>query len=238
MRRLATFALLFISCTVFAQDKLLTLDDIYDPDKRVNFSGRLLFQMTWIDGSHYQERRGNQWMKVEAATGKADTLYDAAKMEAAFAKIEGISPAEAKRIATNPTSLRAKYQAAIVNVKNDLYYYQFGSDTAIRLTRTSDPEENEDLSPDGKKVAFVRNYNLFVVDIASQTETTLTTDGNAKLYNGKLDWVYQEEIYGRGDYKSYWWAPDSSRLAYLQLDEAPVKEFTVIDHIPNQQDVE
>jgi dipeptidyl-peptidase-4 len=238
MRRLAAFALLLFSFTVFAQDKLLTLDDIYDPDKRVNFSGRLIFQMTWIDGSHYLERRGTQLMKVEAATGKAEPFYDAAKMEAAFAKIEGVSAAEAKRIATSPTSIRAKFHAALVNFRNDLYFYNFGSDSAIRLTKTSDAEENEDLSPNGKKVAFVRNFNLFVVDVATQQETALTTDGNAKLFNGKLDWVYQEEIYGRGDFKSYWWSPDSSRLAYLQLDEAPVKEFTVLDHIPNQQDVE
>ncbi len=238
MRRFAAFACLLFSFTVFAQDKLLTLDDIYDPDKRVNFSGRLTFQMTWLDDKHYLEQRGTQWMKINAATGKAEPLYDVAKMEAAFAKLAGMTAADAKRIAAGPTRVRAKFNAALVNFRNDLYYYQFGSDTALQLTKTNDPEENEDLSPDGKKVAFVRNFNLFVVDINTQAESALTTDGNAKLFNGKLDWVYQEEVYGRGDFKSYWWSPDSSRLAYLQLDEAPVKEFTVIDHIPNQQDVE
>ena len=243
MRRIAAFAFLLFSLTTFAQDKLLTLDDIYDPDKSVNFSGRLTFQMTWLDGNHYLEhtrveQRGSQLMKVEAATGKAEPLYDVGKMEAAFAKLAGITAAEAKRIAASPTRVKAQFNAALVNFKNDLYYYQFGSDSALRLTKTSEAEENEDLSPDGKKVAFVRNFNLFVVDIATQAETALTTDGNAKLFNGKLDWVYQEEVYGRGDFKSYWWSPDSSKLAYLQLDEAPVKEFTVIDHLPNQQDVE
>ena len=47
---------------------------------------------------------------------------------------------------------------------------------------------------------------------------------SAEILNGKLDWLYQEEIYGRGRFRGYWWSPDSSRLAYLQLDERPVPE--------------
>ncbi|HET8714283.1 MAG TPA: DPP IV N-terminal domain-containing protein, partial [Holophagaceae bacterium] len=47
--------------------------------------------------------------------------------------------------------------------------------------------------------------------------------------NGRLDWVYQEEVYGRGDFKGFWWAPDSSRLAYLSLDESKVPVYTLAD---------
>jgi dipeptidyl-peptidase 4 len=239
MQRIATFVLLLFSFTVFAQDKLLTLDDIYDPVKRVNFTGNLPVGLTWLeDGKHYLEKRGQQFMKVEATTGKAAAYFDLTRMEAALAKLDGITTEDIRQMVGGSLQVRTRHQAALINFKNDLYYYKFGSDKAIRLTKTNEPEENEDLSPDGKKVAFVRNFNLFVVDIATQTEKALTTDGHAKLYNGKLDWVYQEEIYGRGDFKAYWWSPDSAMIAYLQLDEAPVKEFTVIDHIPNQQDVE
>ena len=59
----------------------------------------------------------------------------------------------------------------------------------------------------------------------------MTTDGDAAARNGQLDWVYQEEIYGRGNFRGYWWSPDSARIAYLQLDDAPVPNFTIIDHI-------
>jgi dipeptidyl-peptidase-4 len=52
------------------------------------------------------------------------------------------------------------------------------------------------------------------------------------------DWVYQEELYGRGNFEAYWWSPDSSMLAYLRIDENPVHEFTVVDHIPYRQTVE
>ena len=58
------------------------------------------------------------------------------------------------------------------------------------------------------------------------------------MLNGKLDWVYQEEVYGRGNYRGYWWSPDSRHLAFLHLDEQPVPEFTVVDHIPRRLTVE
>jgi dipeptidyl-peptidase-4 len=53
-----------------------------------------------------------------------------------------------------------------------------------------------------------------------------------------LDWVYQEELYGRGNFEAYWWSPDSSMIAYLRIDEHPVPEFTVVDHIPYDQKLE
>ena len=81
-------------------------------------------------------------------------------------------------------------------------------------------------------VAFVRDHNLFAVDVAGARERALTTDGGKDIFNGQLDWLYQEEIYGRGDFQGFWWSPDSSRVAFLQLDERPVPEYTVTDHIP------
>ena len=57
-------------------------------------------------------------------------------------------------------------------------------------------------------------------------------DGHgAPELNGKLDWVYQEEVYGRGRFKGWWWSPDSASLAFLSLDESPVHDFTIVDHV-------
>ena len=50
-------------------------------------------------------------------------------------------------------------------------------------------------------------------------------------FSGKLDWVYQEEIYGRGNFMAHWWSPDGERLGWLELDESAVQEFTVVDHV-------
>ena len=50
--------------------------------------------------------------------------------------------------------------------------------------------------------------------------------------------MYQEEIYGRGRFRGYWWSPDSTRIAFLQLNEQPVPEYTVVDHSPYHPELE
>ena len=83
-------------------------------------------------------------------------------------------------------------------------------------------EEEATFSPDDARVAFVRDNNLFAVDAATQRETKLTDDGTPLILNGMMDWVYEEEIYGRGTRRAYWWSPDSSRVAFLRTDDSPV----------------
>src|SRR5262249_19840744 len=56
--------------------------------------------------------------------------------------------------------------------------------------------------------------------------------------NGKLDWVYEEEIYGRGQKQAYWWSPDSSKIAFLQINDTPVSTYFTIDDIPYEPKVE
>src|SRR6185369_6264184 len=51
-------------------------------------------------------------------------------------------------------------------------------------------------------------------------------------------WVYEEEVFGRGRPRAYWWSPDSSRVAFLQIDDTPVPTFPVVDHIPAGQVLE
>ncbi|MBF8300684.1 MAG: Dipeptidyl aminopeptidase/acylaminoacyl-peptidase, partial [Acidobacteria bacterium] len=127
---------------------------------------------------------------------------------------------------------------ALVTIHDDLFLYDFASNAATRLTSVPGAEEEATFSPDGRLVAFVRGNNLQVVDVGTRQEVALTTDGAPDLLNGKLDWLYQEEIYGRGRFRGYWWSPDSTRVAFLQLDERPVPEYTVVDDIPYRPTVE
>jgi dipeptidyl-peptidase-4 len=238
--------LLFFITQAIAQEKLLTIDDLYDPKAKVDFNGSPPLDLIWLkDGEHYLQRKTNretrttQLLKVNALTGESVPFYDAAKMEAALAKLPGLSAEEAKRLSNRGTyQMNEDRTAVLINHANDLFYYQFGSDTAVRLTNSPEPEVGEEFSPDGKLVSFVRSYNLYVVDTATQRERALTIDGGPELLNGRLDWVYQEEVYGRGNFKGYWWSSDSTKIAYLKLDESQVKEFTVTDHIPYRQELE
>jgi dipeptidyl-peptidase-4 len=226
-----------------AQQKLLTVEDIYDPVKKVSFSGTPPGALEWLkDGEHYlQSRKGEGvLMRVNARTGQAAPFFDAARMESALAKIQGVSAGDAKALAHQDSyKLNRAQTAVLLKAANDLVYYELNSDAAARLTTTPDAEEfEEDFSPDGRRVSFVRGNDLYVVDVGTRAERRLTSTGNEKTLNGILDWVYEEELYGRGNKRGYWWSPDSARIAFLNTDERPVRTFPVVDHIPRQQVLE
>ena len=74
-------------------------------------------------------------------------------------------------------------------------------------------------SPDSTKLAFTRNNDLYVVDIASGKEHRLTFDGTDLILNGYASWVYFEEILGRpSKYKAFWWSPDSRKIGFYRFD--------------------
>ena len=227
-----------------AQQKLLTVDDIFDPVKKVNFSGTVP-TVRWLkDGKHYlltdpSKKDVAKIQRVDAATGEATPFFDVAKMQAALTTLGGVTEADAKQLANRGTYQMSNDETAVlINWDNDLFYYQLGSDKAVRVTNNAEEEVGETFSPNDRMLGFVRGNNIFIYDIAAQRERRLTLDGTPKILNGRLDWVYQEELYGRGNFEAYWWSPDSSKLAYLRLDENPVPEFTVVDHIPYHQGLE
>jgi len=80
-------------------------------------------------------------------------------------------------------------------------------------------------SPDGKKIAFVRDNNLYIKNLETGAETAVTTDGEQnKIKNGWGDWVYEEE-FSKADY--FDWSSNSQYLAYVRFDEGRVKDFTM-----------
>jgi dipeptidyl-peptidase-4 len=247
MSRALRLAVAFVGIVsaVSAQTPLrtLTIDAIYDPERRVDFNGSPPTNLRWIDDDSYlQSRRSGsvvEWLKVDAASGRTSTLFDQARMEDALASLSGLSREKAAAAArSGDMTFTAAYTGALVTIDDELYFYDIAASTAARLTSAPGAEEEATFSPDGRRVAFVRGHNLHVVDVRARNELALTSDGSADILNGKLDWLYQEEIYGRGRFRGYWWSPDSNRLAFLQLDERPVPEYTVVDDLSYRPTVE
>ncbi|MDO6391060.1 S9 family peptidase [Pontibacter sp. BT731] len=81
-------------------------------------------------------------------------------------------------------------------------------------------------SPDGGKVAYVSEHNVFVEDLQNGQQKQLTQDGTRKLINGTFDWAYEEEFSARDGFR---WSPDSKRIAYWQLDATQVKDYIMFD---------
>jgi dipeptidyl-peptidase-4 len=245
LRGLAISAgVLIVSANVIGQAaRALTLEAIYDPASRVNFSGVPIPDVTWIDDNTYillqRTSRGSEWVKQAVGSEQSTPLFNTDRMESAIAAVPSSGRAEARLLArSDDLVLNPAKTAAVLAVADDLYVYDFAANTLTRLTATAGEEQEPTFSPDGSRVAFVRTNNLFIVDVATKTEVALTSDGNAQMLNGRLDWLYQEEIYGRGHFRAFWWSPDSTRIAFLRLDERPVPEYAVVDHLPYRQSIE
>lgn len=108
--------------------------------------------------------------------------------------------------------------------KANYYVYDIASK---KTTQLSDKGQQmfPNFSPDGKKVAYVRDNNLYIKHLDTGLEVTVTRDGEAnKTKNGWADWVYEEE-FSRADY--FDWSSNSQYLAYVKFDETRVKEYTM-----------
>jgi dipeptidyl-peptidase 4 len=81
-------------------------------------------------------------------------------------------------------------------------------------------------SPDGKKVAFVSEQNLYVEDLATGAIKALTTDGNRKNINGTFDWAYEEELSCRDGFQ---WSPDNQHISYWNIDATKIRDFYMIN---------
>ena len=82
-------------------------------------------------------------------------------------------------------------------------------------------------SPDGNKVAYVSEHNIFVEDLSNGSLTALTTNGTQRMINGTFDWVYEEEF---GCLDGFKWSPDGKSIAYWQIDASKIKNFLMINN--------
>jgi len=122
--------------------------------------------------------------------------------------------------------------ALLLVAGGDLWLFPIGSGELRRLTRTDEEETDPKPSPDGSRVAFVRDFDLWLLDLATDTEKALTTDGQEGVFlNGTTDWLYWEEIWDR-EATGYWWSPDGTRIAYYRFDERQVPVHPLVDVSP------
>jgi len=104
----------------------------------------------------------------------------------------------------------------------DYYLLDLAGDEVLKISsehRVSNPS----FSPDGTKIAYVKNNDLYFTDIETGLETQITNDGEYNfVINGQTDWVYEEEF---GFTKAYCWSPDSRHIAFLKFDESRVSLY-------------
>jgi dipeptidyl-peptidase 4 len=211
MRKL--FLLLFIlPFAAIAQTKQITLEDIY---KKGTFRGE----------------------QVRADFGKVNTDPEvkAEDLKDETGKSIG-QPEDIIYSSTHPNTViirKGVEQIYRRSTKANVYMYDVVSKKLTRLD--GEKVMHPTLSPDGSRIAFVKNNNLYLFDIATKSSRAITTDGKwNQVINGNCDWVYEEEFEFT---RAYEWSPKGSHIAYYRFDESAVKEyhFTQFDDKYNKQ---
>jgi dipeptidyl-peptidase-4 len=204
-------------------------DAVWSPD------GRLL---TFMAGDAQIGQPGDI-VQIDAATGKAGVL----------ASIAQLSRLGSDAISEKDADHRSRYNMSsflwaddarhlLLDLGGKLWLYDIAAGTGALIVDTgAGSGDDPKFSPDAKSVSYIRNHNLYVHPVAGAggRETALTTDQTDTLLNGEVDWVYLEELDVRSN---YFWAPDSSAIAYLQMDEAKVPEYPITDYIPDHATVD
>lgn len=217
---------------VAAQDGKLSLEMLYHPTQKVKFETRPLTRLSWDAQNRLIETQikdgAVQLFVVNPQTWEKQALA----VDGNIVQILRQAGIEEKQQVALAEKLGAQITpgqtAYLFTYKNDLWLLDTQKSQARELTHTPDQVEDEAiLSPDNQSVAYLKGNDMYITDIASAKETRLTHDGSETNFNGRLDWVYMEEIYGRGKLRAFWWSPDSKRLAFLNFDESKVPVYTL-----------
>lgn len=218
----------FLTVSIAAQDNVITLEKIW---KEGAFTAKGVHGITSMnDGIHYTRNvfaNQNQYIiKYAYQTGNpVDTILNTATLATAkklrFSSYS-FSPDESKiLIATDEEGIYRR------SSKANFYAIDLKTNAVVPITDFEKGKQQlAAFSPTENKVAFVRNNNIFLTDLNTNTETQITTDGKwGEIINGAVDWVYEEEF---GFARGFYWSPKGSKIAYYRFDESQVKNFEMM----------
>src|SRR5467141_1374907 len=246
-RRVSSFSMLlatllfsaFLATSSAAQQpagarRALTVERIY---AQPSLSGRLTRGLAWTpDGkslSYFEIKGSGKEAKTELWV--MDATSGERRLLVAAGKLESILPVDTSR-PTQATGLGrrapSQYQWApdgagiLFQGPTALAWLDVKSQMGRTLVSGKATLAEPKISPDGRSVSFVRDHNVWIINLADGKERAVTQGGTEEIRKGELDWVYPEEL----DIKTaYWWSPDSSAVAYLEMDERKVSQYPLVD---------
>jgi len=221
LKKIVCFVLLimFISSALYSQKKEYTVEAV---EKLKRVAAKSLEELKWIDGGNKFTR-----LKNDSLTGgKAVFVYDlktgTESVLVGKNNLKTDSPFEIDNYEWSPNEkyilFTGKLAARTLKTGGTFYIYDLAQ-KKLSVLSSGGEQMNAVFSPDGYKVAFVRDHNVFVVDVRSLKETQLTFDGSADILNGHSDWVYEEEFKLINCIE---WAPDSKSVAFWRFDQTKV----------------
>jgi dipeptidyl-peptidase-4 len=234
---LATVALL-VACApeLKAQRLTETLDAMFN---RHGFDAKSFGPARWIDGGAayttvepspaYPKSDARDIVRYDSATGERTVLVSASRL---------IPAAGAKPLSIEDYAWSGDHQLLLVytnskkvwrlNGRGDYWVLELATGKLRKLGGDAPASSLmfAQFAPDGRSVAYVRDRNLYVEDLASGTVRALTSDGSATRINGTSDWVSEEELGIRNGFR---WSPNGESIAYWQFDTTGVGMYTLIN---------
>ena len=212
------------SCTALvAQNKKVTLEEIYSGTFGTKGMDRL---RSLKNGDQYtilnvDRRNGVSSIdKYDYKTlEKAETILSSSKSNSIpfFTSYEFSSDESKLLLATEITPIFRRSTLGVY------YVYDINSKKITKISE--DKIQEPSISPDGSKVAYVRDNNIYIYNLVSNTTTQVTTDGEKnKIINGVTDWVYEEEF---AFVRAFEWNSNGTKLAFIRFDETNVPEFSM-----------
>jgi dipeptidyl-peptidase-4 len=210
----------------------LTVERIYGSG---DFSGQSMSVRWMPDGRHWStiERDSaghSELWQVDALTGQREKLVSAAEL----IKQGSDEPLRIESYAFSVDGRRLlifaeSQQVWRARTKGRYYVFDYPTRRLFPVSNAEGWQMFAKFSPDGRQVAFVRDNDIYVADLASGEEQRLTFDGSETIINGTTDWVYEEELGLRDAFR---WSPDGSKLAYWRFDQSPIRTYWLVDAMP------
>lgn len=211
---------LFLFTNIIIAQKPITLEDVWS---KGTFSAKTAPGFNFMkDGRHYTLQDDNKIQQYDLTTGKAvQTILDATTLSGLRGQMQEYAFSADEQKILLSTDLEPLYRHSF---KGNFWVYE-------RQSKSLQPVFDKGkislafFNPQGTKVAFVFENNLYIKDLSTQQTKQITTDGELnKIINGGMDWVYEEEF---ALTQGYQWSPDGQHLAFYRFDESAVKEFTL-----------
>jgi dipeptidyl-peptidase-4 len=185
-------------------------------------------RVTYLQGKPEEKDRLDLW-EYNILDRKAQVLVDSKILAPAGEKLSDEERGRRERQRTAALSGIVEYSfspagdALLFPLGGDLYYYPLataGNHAAMRVVPTHGSATDAAISPGGAYVSYIRDQNLYAYDVANGHARALTTDGGGAIKNGMAEFVAQEEM---DRSTGYWWSPDDRHIAFVRVDESPVK---------------